>query len=140
MLAQACRPRVSLPHSQPFPEHPEHFPVILVNPWPLKPSEAQVMSAVSRVFHLHCSQILLKCVANIYCFERIPVGVLIAQKTQFLVLKSNSAFVLSIGGFNQYPPPTLEGDCRRLGVERGDVLRSSLRWVAERFCLQVLGN
>lgn len=108
--------------------------MILVILWPLKPAEAHVVNAISKVVsvsHLHRSQILLECVTNIYCFERIPVGVLIAQKTQFLVLKSNSNFVLSLGRFNQYPPPLLESDCRRLNIEAGDALLSSLRWVAE---------
>lgn len=108
--------------------------MILVILWPLKPAEAQIVNAISKavsVFHLHHSQILLECVTNIYCFERTPVGVLIAQKTQFQVLKSNSNFVLSLGHFNQYPPPMLEGDCQRLNIERGDALHGSLRWVAE---------
>ncbi|XP_038178664.1 collagen alpha-5(VI) chain [Arvicola amphibius] len=32
--------------------------------------------------------------------------------------------------FNQYPPPMLEGDCRRLNIERGDALHGSLRLAA----------
>ncbi|KAK7808084.1 hypothetical protein U0070_009398, partial [Myodes glareolus] len=32
--------------------------------------------------------------------------------------------------FNQYPPPLLEGDCRRLNIETGDALLGSLRLTA----------
>lgn len=106
--------------------------------WSLKPSEAQVVNAISKVvsvFHFHHNQILLKSVTNIYCFERISVGALIAQKTQFLVWKSNYKFVLSIGGFNQYPPQMLEGDCRHIHSDRGGAQHGSLRWVAEHLYL-----
>lgn len=55
-------------------------------------------------------------------------------------LKINYNSALSIGGFNQYPPPALENACRLINSQAEDNQNIGLLWVRKLLYLQVTVN
>lgn len=92
---------------------------------------------VATIFCLHPSQIVLKYFSDIYCFKKIPTEILFPLAHTISSLKFNYHFPLSIGGFNQYPPPVLENICKLIDSEDEEDQNIGLPWVRKLWYLSV---
>lgn len=92
---------------------------------------------VATIFCLHPSQIVLKYFSDIYCFKKIPTEILFLLAHTISSLKFNYHFPLSIGGFNQYPPPVLENICKLIDSEDEEDQNIGLPWVGKLWYLSV---